>query len=43
MGGHGRVIEVEDFGASGAYLDTFKKFGFTEENVTRVTKSLLCD
>ena len=43
VGGQGWVIGVEDFGASGAYLDTFKKFGFTEENVTRVTKSLLCD
>ena len=41
--GQGWVIGVEDFGASGAYLDTCKKFGFTEENVTRVTKSLLCD
>ena len=39
VGGQGWVIGVEDFGASGAYLDTFKKFGFTEENVTRVTKS----
>ena len=43
MRGQGWVIGVEDFGASGAYLDTCKKFGFTEENVTRVTKSLLCD
>ncbi|KAL0002819.1 hypothetical protein SO802_016600 [Lithocarpus litseifolius] len=43
VGGQGWVIGVEDFGASGAYLDTFKKFGFTEENVTRVTKSLLSD
>ena len=39
VGGQGWVIGVEDFGASEAYLDTFKKFGFTEENVTRVTKS----
>ena len=43
MGGPGWVIGVEDFGANGAYWDMFKKFGFTEENVTRVTKSLLCD
>ncbi|OAY45862.1 transketolase, chloroplastic [Manihot esculenta] len=41
VGGEGLVIGVEEFGASGAYLDTFKKFGFTEENVTNVAKSLL--
>lgn len=41
VGGEGLVIGVEEFGASGAYLDTFKKFGFTEENVTKVAKSLL--
>ncbi|XP_048231810.1 transketolase, chloroplastic isoform X2 [Ricinus communis] len=41
VGGVGVVIGVEEFGASGAYLDTFKKFGFTEENVTKVAKSLL--
>lgn len=43
VGGQGWVIGVEDFGANGAYLDMFKKFGFIEENVTWVTKSLLCD
>lgn len=42
VGGEGVVIGVKEFGASGAYLDTFKKFGFTEENVTKVAKSLLC-
>lgn len=40
VGGDGVVVGVEEFGASGAYLDTFKKFGFTEENLTRVAKSL---
>ncbi|KAL6552779.1 hypothetical protein OROHE_008143 [Orobanche hederae] len=35
------IIGVEDFGTSGAYLDTFKKYGFTEENVTRTAKRLL--
>ncbi|XP_059628324.1 transketolase, chloroplastic-like [Cornus florida] len=41
VGGGGVVVGVEEFGASGAYLDTFKKFGFTEENVTSIAKSLL--
>lgn len=41
VGEKGRVLGVEDFGASGAYLDTFKKYGFTEENVTKIAKSLL--
>ncbi|KAI3987286.1 hypothetical protein MKX01_003036 [Papaver californicum] len=41
VGEDGRVIGVEDFGASGVYLDTFKKFGFTIDNVTQVAKSLL--
>ncbi|KAJ4980054.1 hypothetical protein NE237_010834 [Protea cynaroides] len=41
VGAEGVVIGVGEFGASGAYLDTFKKFGFTEENITRMAKSLL--
>lgn len=41
VGNEGVVVGVDDFGISGAYLDTFKKFGFTEENITRVAKSLL--
>nr|XP_010918808.1 transketolase, chloroplastic [Elaeis guineensis] len=40
VGDGGVVHGVRDFGASGAYLDTFKKFGFTEENVTRIARSL---
>lgn len=41
VGEEGVVVGVEEFGASGAYLDTFKKFGFTEGNITRIAKSLL--
>ncbi|KAL2227730.1 transketolase, chloroplastic-like [Sesamum indicum] len=41
VGPEGVVLGVEEFGASGAHLDTFKKYGFTEENVTRVAKRLL--
>ncbi|KAK6156354.1 hypothetical protein DH2020_010602 [Rehmannia glutinosa] len=41
VGPEGVVLGVEEFGASGAYLDTFKKYGFTEENVTRIAKRLL--
>ncbi|XP_071934888.1 transketolase, chloroplastic-like isoform X1 [Coffea arabica] len=41
VGEKGSVLGVEEFGASGAYLDAFKKYGFTEENVTRIAKSLL--
>ncbi|KAF6167813.1 hypothetical protein GIB67_027591 [Kingdonia uniflora] len=41
VGDEGVVMAVENFGASGAYLDTFKKFGFTKENVTKISWSLL--
>ncbi|KAJ4838140.1 hypothetical protein Tsubulata_035227, partial [Turnera subulata] len=41
VGGEGVVIGVDTFGESGSYLDIFKKFGFTEENVVKVAKSLL--
>ncbi|KAG1354925.1 transketolase, chloroplastic [Cocos nucifera] len=41
VGDGGVVHGVRDFGASGACLDTFKKFGFTEENVARIARSLL--
>ncbi|KAK1382486.1 Transketolase, chloroplastic [Heracleum sosnowskyi] len=41
VGDRGVVVGVRDFGRSGAYLDTFKEFGFTEENVTKIAKSLL--
>ncbi|CAM8949103.1 unnamed protein product [Rhodiola kirilowii] len=39
VGAEGVVIGVDDFGTSGAYLDTFEKYGFTEENVTREKQS----
>ncbi|KAL2525857.1 Transketolase-1 [Abeliophyllum distichum] len=41
VGLEGFVLGVEDFGASGAYLDTFKKFGFTQENITKIARNLL--
>ncbi|XP_008806920.2 transketolase, chloroplastic-like [Phoenix dactylifera] len=41
VGESGVIHGVRDFGASGAGLDTFRKFGFTEENVTRIARSLL--
>ncbi|KAL3649703.1 hypothetical protein CASFOL_006106 [Castilleja foliolosa] len=41
VGPGGVIIGVEEFGASGEYLDTFKKYGFTEENVTRMARKLL--
>ncbi|XP_051130813.1 transketolase, chloroplastic-like [Andrographis paniculata] len=41
VGPKGVVLGVEEFGASGAYLDTFKKYGFTEENLTAVAKEIL--
>lgn len=41
VGPNGVVLGVDEFGASASYLDTFKKYGFTEENITRIAKSLL--
>ncbi|KAL5981852.1 hypothetical protein ACLOJK_015919 [Asimina triloba] len=41
VGMDGIVHAVEEFGASGAYLDTFKKYGFTVENVTGISRLLL--
>lgn len=41
VGSEGVVLGVDEFGASASYLDSFKKYGFTEENVTRIAKSLL--
>ncbi|TXG49511.1 hypothetical protein EZV62_025386 [Acer yangbiense] len=41
VGEEGKVIGVDEFGASGAYLDTFNKYGFNEENETKIAKSLL--
>ncbi|XP_020527157.1 transketolase, chloroplastic [Amborella trichopoda] len=41
VGGEGVVHGVCGFGASGTYLDTFTKFGFTLDKVTRIARSLL--
>nr|XP_009786436.1 PREDICTED: transketolase, chloroplastic-like [Nicotiana sylvestris]XP_016468084.1 PREDICTED: transketolase, chloroplastic-like isoform X1 [Nicotiana tabacum]XP_016468085.1 PREDICTED: transketolase, chloroplastic-like isoform X2 [Nicotiana tabacum] len=41
VGDEGVVIGIDDFGASGPYSEVFKKYGFTEENVTQTAKSLL--
>lgn len=37
----GEVHGVDEFGASGAYWDTFEKYGFTEERATEIERSLL--
>lgn len=42
VGREGMVVGVDEFGASGHYLDTFNKYGFTEENITRIADILLC-
>ncbi|KAK3408942.1 hypothetical protein EUGRSUZ_J01078 [Eucalyptus grandis] len=42
VGREGVVVGVDEFGASGHYLDTFNKYGFTEENITRIADILLC-
>ncbi|RWV93229.1 hypothetical protein GW17_00044332 [Ensete ventricosum] len=41
VGEEGIVHGVDDFGCSGAYLDAFRKYGFTEENITRIARSLI--
>ncbi|XP_002985082.2 transketolase, chloroplastic [Selaginella moellendorffii] len=41
VGFHGRVLAVNSFGKSGAYLDVFKKFGFTVDNVESEARKLL--
>ncbi|XP_068645318.1 transketolase, chloroplastic-like [Aristolochia californica] len=43
VGKEGVVHGVEDFGVSGAYLDTYKKFGYTVGNITRIARSVLCN
>ncbi|KAI3416678.1 Transketolase [Psidium guajava] len=42
VGRDGVVVGVAEFGASGQYLDTFHRYGFTEENITRIANILLC-
>ncbi|KAK1283800.1 hypothetical protein QJS10_CPB21g00359 [Acorus calamus] len=41
VGEDGVVHGVDSFGASGAYLDVFKKFGYTVETVVKIARSLL--
>ncbi|GAB4836438.1 hypothetical protein Ancab_001350 [Ancistrocladus abbreviatus] len=41
VGASGVIVGVDEFGVSGAYLDTFEKFGFTEENVAGTARALL--
>ncbi|CAM6083235.1 unnamed protein product [Calypogeia fissa] len=41
VGPAGHILAVTTFGASGGYLDVFKKFGFTDENVLKQARSLL--
>lgn len=42
MLGGKEVIGVDEFGASGHYLETFEKFGFTVENIRNAAETLLC-
>jgi len=41
VGEKGIAHGVDDFGASGAYLDTSEKYGLTEERITQIARSLL--
>ncbi|KAG5631233.1 hypothetical protein H5410_002950 [Solanum commersonii] len=41
VGDEGIATGIDDFGYSGPYSEVFNKYGFTEENVTKTTKSLL--
>ncbi|ONK72332.1 uncharacterized protein A4U43_C04F18240 [Asparagus officinalis] len=41
VGEKGIVHGVDELGASGTYLHTIEKYGFTEEKVTRLARSLL--
>lgn len=41
VGPAGEILAVTTFGASGGYLDVFKKFGFSDENVLQKARSLL--
>lgn len=41
VGCKGHILAVEEFGSSGAYLDVFEKYGFTEDNVTQLASSML--
>ncbi|KAJ7191526.1 hypothetical protein O6H91_Y523200 [Diphasiastrum complanatum] len=41
VGQKGTIVAVNKFGASGPYLDVFKKFGFTAEHVAEKAEELL--
>ncbi|XP_019194265.1 PREDICTED: transketolase, chloroplastic-like [Ipomoea nil] len=41
VGDEGVVIGMDEFGASGPDTHVFKKYGFTEENVSKTARSLL--
>lgn len=41
LGGKGKVIGIDRFGASAPYKELFKQFGFTAENIVSAVKSLL--
>lgn len=41
VGSEGKVFGVYTFGCSGGYLDVFKKYGFTDNNVAEMARSLL--
>jgi len=41
LGGKGKVIGIDRFGASAPYKELFKQFGFTAENIVSVAKSLI--
>jgi transketolase len=40
VGSEGKVLSIETFGASGNGAEVMKEFGFTTDNVVRITKSL---
>ncbi len=41
VGPEGKVLSIETFGASGPGNEVMEWFGFTTENVVRITKDLL--
>lgn len=41
VGSEGKIVSIDSFGASGTGADVMKFFGFTAENVVRITKSLI--
>jgi transketolase len=41
VGFEGKILSIETFGASGDGAAVMKEFGFTTDNVVRITKSVL--